>query len=210
MKTEPVVNYQFAGLNDGADVDIEEAEEEVQADPAPVLGQKKPKKMSAKARRHAFVDAVKAKEQQEEEEAKKKKIVTASEKKQPLIIADGVSFIQEPGRVSTRAVTTTLNDFKAAKQVLKKMEINFFTYTATPQSTVTRVLQRIPPDYTAAEVQEELKRAPGLTVDLGEMNEWTREEEREREDYLCLGSRPPLNRWRNCRKPTCSTQKPST
>ena len=78
--------------------------------------------------------------------------------------------------MSTRVVTTTLKDFEATKEVLKQMEINFFTYAATPQLTVSRILKRIPLDYTAA---EELKRATGHTVDVGEMTGWMREEERE-------------------------------
>ena len=69
-----------------------------------------------------------------------------------------------------------MKDFEATKEVLKKMEINFFTYAATPQLTVSRILKRIPLDYSAA---EELKRATGHTMDVGEMTGWTREAERE-------------------------------
>lgn len=168
---------------------------EDKTDPPPEEA-KKTKKMTVKQRRQAFMDAVREKEQKEkeEEEKKKKAAAAAAERRPPPIIAEGqglpkvvaarlraggVSFMQEPGRVSTRVVTTTLKDFEATKQVLKELKMNFFTYAATPQLTVTRILKRIPLDYSAAEVQEELKRTTGHTVDVGEMTGWTRETERE-------------------------------
>ena len=93
--------------------------------------------------------------------------------------AEGVLFTQEPGFASTRLVAADLKSYEAAKKILVDLKVNFFTYAANPAATISRILKRIPTDYSAKEVQDEIQSATGITCDVGEMLGWTPRKEGE-------------------------------